>query len=299
MQHHDTDPTHDDHHGGLEADLRTMAARGLGRRNVLRLLGGGVLFAATGCAGDAADTVASATSAGAGAAATSAAPATSAIAAIPSTTLSPVSACTVIPTETAGPFPGDGSNGPNAIAQSGIVRRDIRSSFGGGTMTPAGVPLTMVLRLVDTAKGCAALAGAAVYAWHCDADGRYSMYSAGVTGENFLRGVQEADAAGTVTFLTTFPGAYRGRYPHVHFEIYPSLAKATTSANKIATSQLALPEDTCNAVYATAGYGASAANFPSTPLQRDGIFADGWTTQLATVAGNVKDGYTATLIVGV
>lgn len=299
MHAHDADTDHDDHHGGLEADLRTMAARGLGRRNVLRLLGGGALLAVTGCAGDGAGTTASATTSGAAGAATSVVSTTSAIAPIPSTTLTPISACTVIPTETAGPFPGDGSNGPNALAQSGIVRRDMRASFGGGSMAPKGVPLTVVLRLVDTTKGCAALAGAAVYAWHCDADGRYSMYSAGVTGENFLRGVQEADAAGTVTFLTTFPGAYRGRYPHIHFEVYPSLAKATTSANKIATSQLALPEDTCRAVYATSGYEASAQNFPATPLQRDGIFSDGWTTQLATVAGNVTDGYTATLIVGV
>ncbi|MBM3683368.1 MAG: 3,4-dioxygenase subunit beta [Actinobacteria bacterium] len=290
---------HDHHHGGLEADLQTMAARGLGRRSVLGLLGGGVLFAAAGCAGDTAETVASATSSGSGGASSTAAPATSGIPSIPTSGTTPVSACTAIAAETAGPFPGNGANGPNALTKSGIVRRDIRSSFGGGTMSPKGVPLTVVLRLVDTRKGCAALAGAAAYAWHCDADGRYSMYSSGVTGENFLRGVQEADAAGTVTFLTTFPGAYRGRYPHIHFEIYPSLAKATTSANKIATSQLALPEDTCNAVYATPAYRASAANFPSTPLQRDGIFADGWTTQLASVAGNVADGYTATLIVGV
>ena len=47
---------------------------------------------------------------------------------------------------------------------------------------------------------------------------------------------------------------YDGRWPHIHFEVYPSLAKATNSANKIATSQMALPEDTAKAVYATAGY---------------------------------------------
>jgi hypothetical protein len=35
-------------------------------------------------------------------------------------------ACSVIPSETAGPYPGDGSNGPNALTQSGIVRADIR-----------------------------------------------------------------------------------------------------------------------------------------------------------------------------
>lgn len=35
-----------------------------------------------------------------------------------------------IPDETAGPYPGDGSNGPDVLEQSGIVRSDIRSSFG-------------------------------------------------------------------------------------------------------------------------------------------------------------------------
>ncbi|MEO5940892.1 MAG: 3,4-dioxygenase subunit beta, partial [Candidatus Limnocylindrales bacterium] len=38
--------------------------------------------------------------------------------------------CAVIPAETAGPYPGDGSNGPNMLTQAGIVRADITSSFG-------------------------------------------------------------------------------------------------------------------------------------------------------------------------
>ena len=35
-----------------------------------------------------------------------------------------------IPEETAGPFPGDGSNGPNVLTESGVVRSDITASFG-------------------------------------------------------------------------------------------------------------------------------------------------------------------------
>jgi hypothetical protein len=42
-------------------------------------------------------------------------------------TVSP-SSCTVIPEETAGPFPGDGSNGANALALTGIVRSADKSS---------------------------------------------------------------------------------------------------------------------------------------------------------------------------
>ena len=41
-----------------------------------------------------------------------------------------------IPDETAGPYPGDGSNGPDVLEQSGIVRSDIRSSFGGPAAPP-------------------------------------------------------------------------------------------------------------------------------------------------------------------
>lgn len=92
---------------------------------------------------------------------------------------------TTIPEETAGPYPGDGSNGPDVLTQDGIVRSDIRSSFGSSTTTAEGVPLTITLTVVDTSGGCTAMAGAAVYAWHCDRDGNYSMYSQGVTQENY------------------------------------------------------------------------------------------------------------------
>lgn len=103
-----------------------------------------------------------------------------------------------IPEETAGPYPGDGSNGPDALEESGIIRSDIRSSFGTSTTTAEGIPMTLQLDLVDLANGNAAYEGAAVYVWHCDRDGKYSMYSDGLTGENYLRGVQVADSSGRV-----------------------------------------------------------------------------------------------------
>src|SRR6185295_13160704 len=167
--------------------------------------------------------------------------------------------CTVIPEETAGPFPGDGSNGPDILTQAGVVRSDIRSSIGSSTTTAQGVPLTIRFALLDAAKGCAPLANAAVYAWHCDRDGNYSMYSQAIPNENYLRGVQAAGADGVVTFQSIFPACYSGRWPHIHFEVYPSLDKATDPANRIATSQIALPEDICKEVYATDGYAGSIA----------------------------------------
>ena len=74
--------------------------------------------------------------------------------------------------------------------EDGVVRSDLRSSFGSSTTTAGGVPLTISLTVTDTANGCGPYAGAEVYLWHCDREGRYSMYSDGVTGENYLRGVQ-------------------------------------------------------------------------------------------------------------
>jgi protocatechuate 3,4-dioxygenase beta subunit len=200
-----------------------------------------------------------------------------------------------IPDETAGPYPGDGSNGPDVLKESGIVRSDIRSSFGSLSGTAEGVPLTIALTVTDVAG--AAMAGAAVYAWHCDRAGEYSLY--GVTDQNYLRGVQAADASGKVSFTSIFPAAYSGRWPHVHFEVYPDLAGATTPDNALVTSQLALPQDACAQVYATTGYEQSVRNLAQTSLASDNVFSDGWDSQLATVTGTVSGGMTAALVVPV
>ncbi len=208
--------------------------------------------------------------------------------------------CDPIPEETAGPFPGDGSNGPDVLAQSGVVRKDIRSSFGSASGVAAGVPLTINLTIQDEANGCAPLAGAAVYLWHCDRDGAYSLYSQGVTDENYLRGVQAADSNGLVTFTSIFPACYSGRWPHIHFEVYPSLAKATDQGNKIATSQIALPKDICDVVYATDGYSQSVTNLARVSLASDNVFGDdGGVHELGTMSGSVAGGLTVALAVPV
>jgi len=196
-----------------------------------------------------------------------------------------------LPEETSGPFPGDGSNGANVLNQSGIVRSDITSSFGSSTTKAEGVPLNITMTINDFANNEAPLAGGAVYVWHCDREGRYSLYSQGVIGENYLRGVQETDGRGQVKFTTIFPACYSGRWPHIHFEVYPSLAKATNSANKIATSQMALPDATCQAVYATSGYQQSRSNISRVRLDNDNVFSDGYDLQMPTVTGDPSSGY--------
>jgi protocatechuate 3,4-dioxygenase beta subunit len=205
-----------------------------------------------------------------------------------------------IPDETAGPYPGDGSNGPNVLSESGIVRSDIRSSFGGSSGTAGGVPMNLELVISDLANGGVPFAGVAVYVWHCDREGRYSMYSSGVEDQNYLRGVQIADSAGRVSFTSIFPACYTGRWPHIHFEVYPDQASITDASNAIATSQVALPEDVCNQVYAQAGYEDSVGTMSEVTLTSDNVFGDdGGASQLGTVTGDATSGYNVSLAVGV
>lgn len=260
--------SHDDY-GGLHADLRLTAAR-MSRREMLRAAAGGVgALSLFGCAADLLGS-------GGG-----------------------LPACEAIPRETAGPFPADGSNGPDVLREAGVVRPDIRSSFAGLSGTAGGVPLTLTLQLVDLAAGCAPAPGFALYAWHCDREGRYSLYSPGATEQNYLRGVQESGPAGDVSFTTIFPGCYPGRWPHIHFEVFRSLAAATDVRNRSATSQLAFPEAACSEAYAAPGYEGSRAVFERVSLAADSVFRDGVDRQLATMGGDAASGLTARLTVPV
>ena len=306
MTNNEQQGQHDIYDLGLQADLAMWSRKPIERRRILKMgmLGIGVLLA--GCSATATPTttaVATATRA-----ATSAAPsaAASAAAASASTVAASTSAAAVveideIPQETAGPYPADGSRASNqtlnALTLSGIVRQDIRTSLGTGNVA-AGIPTTLDLTFVD-ASGGTPLAGYAVYLWHCDRDGNYSMYSNGVTNEDYLRGVQVTDSNGKLSFTTIFPACYSGRWPHAHFEIYPSLEQATASTNAIHTTQLALPEDVCKTVYATEGYSQSVKNLAGVTLATDNIFSDGHELQMATVTGDLTSGYVARLTVGI
>jgi len=279
-----------DHDLGLAHDLPRL----LGRRRVLAILGGLGAAAIVGCGDDEGATAGSST--------TGAAPSSTGATAttVASTGTSAATDCAPIPEDTAGPFPGDGRNGPNVLAESGVVRRDITSSFGSSGTVAEGVPLTIQLVALDTTSGCRALPGAAVYVWHCDREGRYSMYSEGVEGENYLRGVQETDGSGRVTFESIFPGAYSGRWPHIHFEVYESLDAATGGSNPIATSQIALPEDVCDEAYMVGGYEPSIRTMAQTSLASDMVFADdGGASQLGSASGSSEAGFAVELVVPV
>jgi len=171
---------------------------------------------------------------------------------------------------------------------------------GSSATTAAGIPLTLTLQLANTNQSCAPLAGYAVYLWHCTREGTYSMYSTGLTGETFLRGVQQADANGQLSFTTIFPGCYDGRYPHMHFEVYPSLAAATTASNAVLTSQLTFPAATLAEVYATSEYTTSRTHMARTTLASDNVFGnDSAARQISTATGSASAGYHTHLVVGV
>ncbi|MET0357253.1 MAG: protocatechuate dioxygenase, partial [Cellvibrio sp.] len=72
--------------------------------------------------------------------------------------------CTLIPTETIGPFPLS-----TLLNNSAVLREAINED-------KTGVPLTVKLKLVDVNNKCAPVSGY-VYIWHCDKDGFYSGYS--------------------------------------------------------------------------------------------------------------------------
>ncbi|SDG99145.1 intradiol ring-cleavage dioxygenase [Microbacterium pygmaeum] len=280
----------DEDHRGLVYDVQTM----INRRRALGIFGGVALTSLLAACGVASDS-----------GATASPTATQTATATPTPT--PTSSATAVasgpldevPDETGGPYPADGSNGVNVLAESGIVRSDIRSSFGSSSTVAQGVPLTIALTVRDAATG-QALAGKGVYLWHCDQAGNYSLYSAGVENENYLRGVQATDANGTVTFTSIYPACYSGRWPHIHFEVYDSVETAVASGPIVKTSQIALPDETNALVYATGGYEQSVRNASQVSLQSDNVFGeDGGIHQIATMAGSVAQGYTASLTIGV
>jgi len=275
------------HDHGLVSDLEMMR-QAAERRQVLRwLLAGASTLPLMGCGGGSA-------AGGAASMGTSGS----------AVTLPVAGACPVMPEETGGPYPADGTHTHggsiiNVLKQSGVVRSDIRASFNGATGVAAGVPLTIKLQLLNASGSCASLAGYAVYVWHCDREGLYSLYSSGVTAQNYLRGVQETDSAGNLVFTTIFPGCYAGRMPHVHVEVYPSLAKAASASNRLKTSQFTFPMATLTEAYAASGYTASVRNLAQISYATDNVFSDGSNLQMATVTGNATQGYVVTLSIAV
>ena len=201
-----------------------------------------------------------------------------------------------IPEETAGPYPGDGSNGPDVLTRVGMVR---------STSPPASGTHPALPRACRPRSGCGsttchgddltAYAGAAVYLWHCNPDGELLDVLRGRRRENYLRGVQEADDAGAIEFTTIFPAATTGAGRTSTSRSTRPRQATDVGQQRLRTSQLALPEEICQDVYDHAdGYDASVANLAQLTLDTDLVFSDGYSLQLARSTGSVADGYMAT-----
>jgi protocatechuate 3,4-dioxygenase beta subunit len=273
--------------------------RAADRRRVLGSLGSLGLLTLAGCGGGS-SSGSSDTSTFASSLVTSTATSTAADTA---TTATSTSGCQVVPEETAGPYPADGSSASNAtynvLALAGIVRSDVRSNIGGSAQV-GGAPLTITITLTDTRSACAPLASYAIYLWHCTREGTYSVYTTQSLADNHLRGVQETDASGSVRFVTVVPGCYAGRMPHMHLEIYRDLSTATSAGNKLRTTQLAFPTDALRSIYAsTAGYSQSVANLNAISFASDDVFSDGTALEMVGFAGDAADGYTASITISI
>jgi len=290
------------------------------RRRALCAIGSLGLYALAGCGGGGSESTTSSsvstlapilatgststatTATGATATATDSASTTSSTSASSSSSGSSGS-CEVVPEETAGPYPADGSNASNAtynvLALAGIVRSDIRTDIG-STAQVGGAPLTITITLTSMTSSCAPLAGYAIYLWHCTREGTYSVYTTQSLADNHLRGVQETDANGRVSFTTVVPGCYSGRMPHMHLEIYPNLSTAKSSSGKVKTTQLAFPTETLRAIYTdTAGYSQSVVNLNTISFATDSVFSDGTSLEMVNFSGDATSGYSADIAISI
>lgn len=228
----------------------------LSRREALALLGAGSAALLAGCRADSAGSLTTP----------------------PSPASAPASgiSCLVKPEQTEGPF--FGSSNPD--------RSDLRTDTSSGGVR-AGVPLALTIGVSSvSAGGCRPLEGATVDVWHCDAQGAYSGFrSEGTEGADFLRGVQRTDAAGRASFVTVYPGWYRGRAVHLHLKVRTGDGSDAYEF----TSQLYFPDAVSDDVFTRAPYARTGGT--RVPNDRDGIFRSNGGDQLVLDVTATDDGY--------
>jgi protocatechuate 3,4-dioxygenase beta subunit len=190
--------------------------------------------------------------------------------------------CSVVPTETEGPYP--------TKAPASYVRSDI-------TDGRSGYKMTVNINLTNYNANCDALANALVDIWHCDAEGNYSEYggsgsqSTNYQSVHFLRGRQTTNASGVVTFTTIFPGWYTGRATHIHVHVY------NASGTSLKITQIAFSEGTGTALATVNGYKKGLSGYTSN--SGDNVFSDGVSLEMATVTGNTTDGFALAITMSV
>jgi protocatechuate 3,4-dioxygenase beta subunit len=159
-------------------------------------------------------------------------------------------ACSLDPEVTEGPY----------WIDNDLTRRDIREDR-------KGLLLKLGLTVVN-ASTCKAIKGADVEIWHADASGLYSGFgsspSQGTTNtKRYLRGHQKSDGNGKLSFLTIYPGWYRGRTPHIHVKVH-------VGGDTVHTGQLFFKDSISDKVYATTNYKSHGE--PDTTNSDDSIY---------------------------
>ncbi|MFJ5222266.1 intradiol ring-cleavage dioxygenase [Streptomyces sp. NPDC088400] len=193
------------------------------------------------------------------------------------------------------------TEGPYSL-EGALVRVDNRED-------KAGVEVRYKLTVVDTAKGCAPLAGALVEIWHCDSLGEYSGFVGnnghpGADNGTFLRGGQLTGSNGVVNLVSIWPGHYRGRAVHTHLRVHTDVTltgDTYTGGEIVHTGQLFYDPAINATIQASSPYKANTTR--ETHLDDDSIYDGAGATSglltLTPLGSTPSAGYTATLTMGV
>jgi protocatechuate 3,4-dioxygenase beta subunit len=201
-----------------------------------------------------------------------------------------VATCVLTPEVTEGPYWIDDK----------LTRHDVREGR-------PGLPLVLDFTIVN-AKTCKPIKGADVEIWHADASGNYSGFDGGSAGgapggggsgpqteTRYLRGHQRSDALGKASFLTVFPGWYRGRTPHVHMKVHVG------SADRVVhTGQVFFNEAIQASVYRSGAYASRGQ--ADTSHARDMIYARAGGSRAVVKLGRRPGGargYVGRIVIGV
>jgi len=110
------------------------------------------------------------------------------------------------------------------------------------------------------------------------------MQATDYTKKHFLRGRQITDNDGLAAFTSIYPGWYSGRATHIHAHSFDE--KGTS----LLITQIAFPEEITHQVYKNGVY--AKHGLADTNNQDDHVFKGSIANELATLSGNLQDGYT-------
>lgn len=157
------------------------------------------------------------------------------------------------------------TKGPCTAKADNQIRQDLREGW-------PGLRMLLGLRIIDAS--CQPIQGARVSIWHTNHEGSYSsqtpandfcVFHPSYIEQSFFRGQQISDSAGTVRFLTCYPGWYPGRAVHIHLQVQHGQHGSRAT-------QIYFPQDYTNQLFESHPvYQPRGA--PDTPNPKDSILA--------------------------